>query len=63
MATVATASVEQAASAQTDATQNVLQLNARSAGDAQLQNAVTAEASKLLKPDASEYTKGAHDGK
>jgi hypothetical protein len=42
MATVATASVEKAASAQTDATQNVLQLNTRSAVDAQLQNAVTA---------------------
>ena len=44
MATVATASAEKAASSQTDATQNVLQLNTRSAVDAQLQNAVTADA-------------------
>jgi len=42
MGTVDTASAEKAASAQTDATQNVLQLNTRSAVDAQLQNAVTA---------------------
>ena len=42
MATAPTASAEQAAAAPTDATQNVLQLNTRSAGDAQLQNAVTA---------------------